>query len=48
MDNLWTNNAGERIEGSPNRHGRYFGRAAYLALESFVEHEVDEVNGSKN
>jgi len=34
------------IEGSPNHHKRYFGRAAYLALEGAVRHEVG--SGSKN
>ena len=45
---LWTGNAGERIEGSPNCHTRDFGRVAYLTLEWVVEHEADKVSGSKN
>jgi hypothetical protein len=44
----WTDNAGERIEGSPNCDRRYFGRVAYLALEWVVEHKADEESGSKN
>ena len=43
-----TDNAGERIEGSPNSHTRDFGRVAYLTLEWVVEREADEVSGSKN